>query len=266
MLDLLLEFNNNLRVPPARRYQLSLPGDSEHGEQGKEEGPTIDVSPAAASERLREAKQRLLAGSMTVDECNQLEEALRRGGQLAPRGDFASLLNRVPHSEEAHHTSSEDDLDSTLGFLAPAHEMNYIAAMDNGDGIITRVKERRSTLERDREAQIRNPLSVYNWLKQNQSHIFHHDTEPAPAAKQPTRSTGTRASKRGRASKVREEEMYDDEGIAVDTAPSSAGGRGKRKRDEDGGYRPKGGSGGRTKKKETLTKRTKRTSAAGSAA
>ena len=265
MLDLLLEFNTSIHVPPGRRFKLDLPSDLESGIQEPNDGPILNVDIATASERLTEAKERLLAGTITVDECKQLEESMLRGDHLAPRRHFATLLNTLPHPEEPHHPfSSEDDLDSTLGFLSPDHETEYIATMDSGNGITHRARERRTSVEREREVQIRNPLSVYNWLK-NRAHLLQQqDTEQSTDNKPASRTTGTRTSKRARAP-VREEDMYDEDGIALEVPPPSTW-RGKRKRDEDGGYRPKGGSGGRPRKKDSSSKRAKRGSAAGSAA
>ncbi|KAL1956570.1 hypothetical protein VTO42DRAFT_7041 [Malbranchea cinnamomea] len=261
MLDLLLELNNSIRIPPHHRYKLSLPDDSLRGIGAPEEGPTVHCDPGTARERLREAKERLQAGTMTAEDCRQLEESMLRGEQFAPSAEFAALL-KVPHTE---HTSTEDDLDSTLGFLTPAHETEYVVGMDTGSGGIARASDRRSSIDREREAAFRNPLSVYNWLKKNQPHVFQHDGDSV-SDKPATRSTGTRASKRERAPPPVQEDIYDEDGILIDIPPPS-GGRGKRKRDEDGGYRPKGGSGGRKKKKgDDTSKRAKRASAAGSAA
>lgn len=268
ILDLLLEFNASIHIPPTRRFKLDLPSDVERGIKQPDQGPILNVDAATASERLTEAKERLLAGTMTADECKQLEESMLRGDHLAPRHDFATLLNALHHPDHPPSPSDYDDLESTLGFLTPDHEMEYIAGMDSRNGIIYRACERRTSVEREREVQIRNPLSVYNWLK-NRAHLLNQQQDAAEQAaaessSKPSRTTATRNAKRAR-EPVREEDMYDEDGIALEV-PAPSTGRGKRKRDEDGGYRPKGGSGGRPKKKESSAKRAKRGSVADSAA
>lgn len=267
LLDLLLEFNSSIHIPPSRRFKLDLPSDYERGIKQPDHGPILNVDAATASERLTEAKERLLAGTITADECKQLEESMLRGDHLAPRHDFATLLNALHHPDHPP-CSSDDDLDSTLGFLTPDHEMEYIANMDSGHGIIYSARERRTSVEREREVQIRNPLSVYNWLK-NRAHLLNQQQDAAEQAaaessSKPSRTTANRNVKRAR-EPVREEDMYDEDGIALEV-PAPSTGKGKRKRDEDGGYRPKGGSGGRPKKKDGSGKRAKRGSVTGSAA
>lgn len=224
---------------------------------------------------------------MSPTSARQLEESMLRGEQFVPTNDLSSLLKISPQIEDLHQQSAEeeeshDDLDSTLGFLSPAHETEYTSIMDTaqlGSGIL-KARDRRSSLERGREAVFRNPLSVYNWLKKNQSNVFQqhnasHDGDSV--SDKPTGGTagargggsaGSRGSRRGgaaasasaAAAPAREEDMYDEDGIAIDVAPEGGRGRGKRKREEDTGYRPKGGSGGRGKK------RGKRGSGGGSAA
>ena len=132
-----------------------------------------------------------------------------------------------------------NSLDAYINGQAPtprSHAANTLGAKNN-----------EKSTERDKEAQLRNPVSVYNWLRQNRPTVFLQDNEAA--ADKPARPAGARSSKRNanRDSIVKqEEEMYDDDGIAVDAAT----GRGKRKRDDDTGYRPKGGNSRPTKRKK----------------
>lgn len=274
LLELLLELNSTVRMPPHLRYKLNAPDDSLQEEA--EGALPLDCDATTAREKLREARDELLAGETSPDECRQLEESILRNDQFAPASNLTTLL-KVPHTENEQNTS-EDDLASALGFLAPEHEAEYATLLDGGTGVIPRASERRSSTDRDRETVSRNPVSVFNWLKKHQPNAFHHDGESV-AEKQGSRTTGSRTSKRATAAQApREDDAYDDQGVLLDVPATGKGagagggagggaGRGKRKRDDDGGYRPKGGSGGRKKKKEdTGTKRAKRSSAAGSTA
>ncbi|EQL29590.1 hypothetical protein, variant [Blastomyces dermatitidis ER-3] len=250
LLEALLELNNSIRVPPELRYNLDLPGsklprlhspEPEHYQQESYDTET-------AREALRVAKERLLAGEIKADQCRRLEESLLQSENFAPAVQYSSLL-KVPHTTSSihgDHPAMKCDMDSTLGFLSPEHETEYAAALDAASAGEPRpAGKSASAASRDREAAIRNPVSVINWLRKHQ---------PSKRA-----STHTR----------KDEDIYDEDGILIDVPATGGGsggggGRGKRKRDEDGGYRPKGGSGGRSrKKKEDAPKRAKRSSAAG---
>ncbi len=136
-------------------------------------------------------------------------------------------------------------------------EEQYLSSLDayiNGEALNPRLhvtnslgaKGHEKSAERDREAQLRNPVSVYNWLRHHKPGVFLQDNE---ATDKPARPAGARSSKRNanRDAVVKEEEeMYDEEGIAMDTG----GSRGKRKREDDTGYRPKGGNSRPTKRKK----------------
>ncbi|OJD13739.1 hypothetical protein AJ78_05831 [Emergomyces pasteurianus Ep9510] len=279
LLEALLELNSSIRVPPELRYNLDLPGsklprlhspEPEHHQQ-----ETYDIE--TAREALRVAKARLLAGEINPDQCRRLEESLLQSENFAPAVQYSSLL-KVPHTtSSAHgdHPAMECDMDSTLGFLSPEQEIEYCAALDAAAaGEHKPVLKSVSAASRDREAAVRNPVSVINWLRKHQPQVFLQDADAA-AEKPPPRSNNPRSSKRASTHARKEEDIYDEDGILVDPpvggggsggggGGSGGGSRGKRKRDEDGGYRPKGGSGGRSrKKKEDAPKRAKRGSAAG---
>ena len=161
-------------------------------------------------------------------------------------------------AQRAHN--GDASLGETTGFLTAKQEEQYLNGLDayiNGQAPNPRFhvantlgsKGQEKSAERDREAQLRNPVSVYNWLRQHKPGVFLQDNE---ASDKPARPAGARSSKRNanRDSIVKqEEEVYDEEGIAVDTG----GARGKRKREDDTGYRPKGGNSRPTKRKKEDT-------------
>ncbi|KAG5294702.1 hypothetical protein I7I48_11352 [Histoplasma ohiense] len=274
LLEALLELNSSIRVPPKLRYNLDLPGsklprvgspDPEHHQQ-----ESYDIE--TAREALRVAKARLLAGEIKPDQCRRLEESLLQSENFAPAVHYSSLL-KVPHTTSSR-PAMESDVDSNLGFLSPEHEIEYSAALDAATSGEPRPTGKSvSAASRDREAAVRNPVSVINWLRKHQPQVFLQDADAA-SEKPPPRSNNPRSSKRASTHTRKEEDVYDEDGILIDTPLGGGGGggsgggtRGKRKRDEDGGYRPKGGSGGRSrKKKEDAPKRAKRSSAAGAAA
>ena len=120
-------------------------------------------------------------------------------------------------------------------------------------------------MERDRDMALRNPVSVYNWLRKHQPQVFLQDNEMQ--SEKAAKGASSRTSKRASASIKQEPELYDDDGIAVDAGSSS---RGKRKRDDDGGYRPKGGNSRPAKRKKdestTSAKKAKKPASTTSAA
>ncbi|PGH10936.1 hypothetical protein AJ79_05182 [Helicocarpus griseus UAMH5409] len=278
LLEALLELNSSIRVPPELRYNLDLPGSKlpklhspEPSGYDTQKGHDIET----AREALHVAKERLLAGEITADQCRRLEESFLQSRNFAPAVQYSSLL-KVPHttsSVNGDHPAMECDMDSTLGFLNPEHEIEYSAALDAAAAGEPTPADRPAPASRDREAAAKNPVSVINWLRKHQPQVFLQDADTA-SEKPPPRSNNPRSSKRTSTHARKEEDIYDDDGILMDVPVGSAGGsggggagggnRGKRKRDEDGGYRPKGGSGGRSrKKKEDAPKRAKRGSAAG---
>lgn len=164
--------------------------------------------------------------------------------------------------------AAEDDEAITSGFPVPQEEERYLEELDSfvnrgeptirSAGVVAAAAADRLS-EKDRETALKNPVSVYNWLRKHQPQVFLQDNEP-PTEKASARSATSRPSKRGSTVK-QEPELYDEDGFAIDPTASL---RGKRKRDDDGGYRPKGGSGRPSKRKKeegsVSTKKTKRAS------
>ena len=132
------------------------------------------------------------------------------------------------------------------------------------------MKEREK--ERDRDLAIRNPVSVYNWLKRNQSKILVHDHEAGPpdresalahpAGETPNSApTGGAKQKRGSVkksapSRLGELHQQDDAESAFGSstrgdAPNSTSKKRRKTNDEDGPYKGKvagAGKGGKRKR------------------
>ena len=260
LLEVLLEFNDNPHVEPNLRFGLNAPEDATSLPTPERDLPPNDDS-ALATTALQNAKSDMAAGRINTEDYPSLEDAVKQGRAFAATNDYPSLL-KVPHTapqSNEQRQSAEGRLEDSLGFLTPEHETEYYLALDSrlGDEAaaqqLNRAPERPLALERDREAALRNPVSVYNWLRRNQPHIFFHDNENA------SEKSSTRPARSSKKTQARKEEEHDEDTASVDTGPTSNP-KTKRKRDEDSGYRPKGGSNRSRKKKDDGTSSSRRTS------
>ena len=208
--------------------------------------------------RMRKARYQLQTGEMTAMQYQDVKDEILESPYFAPEESYADLTqfatNTATHSGEEKDTINH----SMVPYLSSRQEDQYRQSIDAYLNEETGHPRAHATLssgasssdkaaQREREMQLRNPVSVYNWLRKNKPSVFLQDNESA--ADKPARTTGSRSSKRNanRDSIVKQEpELYDEDGIAVD-APS---GRGKRKRENDSGYRPKGGNARPTKRKK----------------
>lgn len=216
--------------------------------------PPVSHDAASAKLALHKAKAKLKAREISPDTYSAVEDEVRQSKVFAPGLQLSSLLE-VPHTEPGDNPSIDGEMETKLGFLDPDEEAKYLGALDSqlGDSTaITPLKTNQpsesSTVDTEKEAALQNPVSVYNWLRKHQPHVFLQDNEPNPE-KPPSRPSNAKGTKR----KVRkEEDFYDEDGIALDldTVTVASNSRGKRKRDEDGGYRPKGGSSRPSKKRK----------------
>jgi hypothetical protein len=194
----------------------------------------------------------LKKGKISMSDYCRMEGSLRRSKEFQPSKSYSSLLE-LPYATAATSCGIGDDEAISSGFPAPKEEERYLEELDalmdgsatsRSAGVMAGAAVDRLS-EKDRETALKNPVSVYNWLRKHQPQVFLQDNEPQ-AEKASARSATSRASKRGSTVK-QEPELYDEDGIAIDV---TAGSRGKRKRDDDGGYRPKGGSGRPSKRKK----------------
>lgn len=242
---------------------------------------TSEIKSAKAA--LREARLELKAGEMSPTAYRDLELSILSNKSFRPYRSYAELDQTVPHAAPSTYyyepRYENGDRPLPLGYPTPHHEeqiyqmlptrkfspiyaptnptarASATAAFDPFEPF-PQIRTDPRTAERDRDMAIRNPMSVYNWLRKNQPQVFLQDNEVN--SEKSTRGAGPRSSKRDRTSKggivvkkekTEEEDLaYDEDGIAVETLTTK--GRGKRKRDEDGGYRPKGGSNRPSKRKK----------------
>ncbi|PWY79362.1 hypothetical protein BO94DRAFT_558560 [Aspergillus sclerotioniger CBS 115572] len=254
LLEVLLEFNDSLHVSPSLRYDLSAPEDDSFLPPPERDIPKSYSDPDVASSVLQDARGRLTAGRMSSEAYREVEDDVKRGQAFAPQMQYTSLT-KFPHSgplqpedPDAYNPAQE------LGFLTPEYETEYCLALDAKLGDeealdqLVCIARKPSLAERERDAALRSHVSVHNWLRQNQPQIFLQDNENA-SEKSGSRPSNLRASKRAPAPSRKDEDTYDDDSI-LETASTSGGTKGKRKRDEDTGYRPKGGSSRSNRKKK----------------
>lgn len=246
------------------RYDLRSPADHKHG---NDEANTTFTEEDAHLE-LHKARIQLQAGDINVAQYREIETLVLKSAEFAPTNSYSELLSLAPPPEHATD-KSDNGTPFSSGFLSVKQEEQYLQGIDaylNGttpnprphatNTLGSRIAEK--SAERERETQLKNPVSVYNWLRKHQPQVFLQDNE-AGTEKTP-RVTGSRSSARRSANKdtiKQEQKDYDDDGFAADSAPAS---KGKRKRDDDGGYRPKGGASRNSKRRKESRDETARPS------
>jgi IEC3 subunit of the Ino80 complex, chromatin re-modelling len=257
-----MEFNDSLHIPPNMRYDLTLPGETSHHLTSEDEDvPPSTYTTTAAKSALKEARTELDSGEITSDTYRRLEKGVKRSTAFRPAVQYESLRHIIQPDWVFSLDGHDEDPSLLLNFnyLTPDHEHEYLLGIDaklgdsNAEVQLKQLPEKSTIDEREREANLQNPNSVYNWLRRNTPQVFLQDNENTSEKGAIQRPTNARSSKRASLARqpAKEEDMYDEDGIALDVpAPSAT--KGKRKREEDSGYRPKGGraSTGR-KKKET---------------
>ena len=208
---------------------------------------------------LREAEAEVAGGTLPPEDYRKMENAVKHGKVFAPEMQYTSLLktgHTVPHQENQRLTE-EQEMEQTLGFFTPEHEADHYLTLDAklGDESarlqLDRAPEKALLAERERERELsmNSAVSVYNWLRKNQPQIFLQDNE-VTSEKSASRPANLRSSKRVSGQVRKNEDTYDEDGVLVEVGSTSGSARGKRKRDEDTGYRPKGGGGRGSRKKK----------------
>ena len=250
--------NDLARLPPHLRYDLRSPPPEESAVPGLIGGqsPTKAYEFESARAVLEEAKSELAAGQMSPQSYNKLEADLMESiNQPKTLGQLSASTHTPARSLPRNQLPFDIGESSPVGYLSPAHEEEYLAILDStldstqngGQNLLPshpiRANEKH---EREREAALKNPVSVYNWLRKHQPQVFLQDNESQP--EKPDRRSNS-STKMGKRSSIapKQEEVIDEEGILI-PIPVEASSKVKRKR-EDESYRPKGGNSRPTKKK-----------------
>lgn len=259
LLDLLLDINDASRIPPPLHFDLrSPPPEASEVLNLEADNPSLDsYAPFAAGTALAEAQADLASGELSPASYSRVVAAL--ANKLKPK--HLSALQGTPHTTLASVAlgALPDDVSSETppGYLTPTHEDDYLFALDSFLGnspVNSRISASHNHMrvgekgfEREKEAQVRNPVSVYNWLRKHQPQVFLQDNETTSDKSSAKLINPSKAAKRPSIVAKLEQEILDEEGYLLGEPLGST--KGKRKR-EDEPYRPKGGSSRPAKRKK----------------
>jgi hypothetical protein len=265
LLDMLLDINEQTRAPARLRFNLD---------------PTNTVAPAVAEpepealrQQLQDLREAAASGAISQEEYISRAELLHNSQALRQTlKSLAALEARVPHTTRAdlpgHPVDGIDLTEHAPGYMSSAQEEEYLAALDQvladpdfdvalQEGRPIRHAASHPPLS-EKDLTVRNPDSVYNWLRKHQPQVFlqdkdaaHHDimSEKAAPAKGNSRKSIKRESAVGGGTPGPRD--HDDD----DSVAGEAGGKGRRKTtgggagEDDTAYRPKGGSSRPAKRK-----------------
>ena len=242
-MDMLLDINDSPQIPFERRIDLSL--DDEDDEDDDE------------------------TDSDDSDSTQKPTKSLRKLIQEVPHQSYEEYVQRVPELQE--DLEPEDSQTYPTSFLSADDLDEYLYKLDMRLGIKPKPTLAPTALGTNNVTTppanfaLRNPTSVYNWLRRNAPKTFlqdlekdkdkdKDDREKEDGRKRKGGASRKRQSTAGRKDKEREKETaepmdWDEEG-GYD-APATGTLKGKRQRDEDGGYRPKAGSSRPAKKRKS---------------
>lgn len=240
LLELLLDINDSPQIPPERRFDLNAneEDDTEEEEEEEEEDPSKPT------------------------------KSLKRLVKDVPHYSFAEFVEMYP--EALDQLQHQDPELYPSAFLTADDVDNYLAEVDSRLKLTTKPTVPPSTPDPDMAAAnfaMRNPTSVYNWLRRHAPKTFLQDLEKEKdkdkdrdhddGGKERGGGGGKRKSGVSRGSKKQssarhegagEGKEWEEETQGYDDQPFGSV-RGKRKRDDDGGYRPKGGASRPVKKR-----------------
>ncbi|KAI4158374.1 MAG: hypothetical protein LQ342_007504 [Letrouitia transgressa] len=275
-LELLLTVNSSNILPTPLRYTLSPSPPNTPPSLSPDSPPKdqpLPPSPRTAHRALREARIELRRGEISPTAFEDLESKLQP--VLNEPSSLSQIIKETPHTtlESVSPAALPLHLDET--YLDPTAEEDYLQKLD-ADLVTGNWRTQpfasnlRSEKDHSRDLSLNNPSSVYNWLRVNRPETFADSADPPGAnheGKQhhqqqhkgsvgskasPNAHTGgsRRESKRERAASsvtatVKQElEMLDEDGNVIGGMSDmpGVGTRGKRKREGDEAYRPKGGS------------------------
>ena len=225
VLDLLLSLNTSDRLAPSLRYEIHTPPLSPTSSELPTDGKTSLGQKEVPIEVVREAASTPLSQLSSIPH-SSLETCLATG-QLP--SDIRDPMPEV--------------------YMDLRHEEDYLhALLEEADGLVASGPSNATkAYEREREAALKNPVSVYNWLRKHQPGVFLQDGETSGDKKEKIPKEG-RTGKKG---KDRAEEL-DEDGLVVGSL--LVDGKVKRKRDDDA-YRPKGGNNRPSKRKKISVER-----------
>lgn len=240
LLDLLEDLNSRPQIPARLRYDLQPP------EIAKASQPT-QIEPyttSSAQTALKAARKRLWLGQMNLVEYRELEDGIVASPAFKAMKSYIELRKLAPTTGLASASVVDDPPNAYGGILSSRQEEEYMKGLDTflaGSSAVPRPHSAKHntarglerSIEREKEMQLRNPVSVYNWLRKHQPQVFLQDNESHPEKEKKPRPAK-------RTSTTLKQEPDDEDSLMADVGGSAS--RGKRKRDDDAGYRPKGGN------------------------
>lgn len=263
ILEILLDINDTARIPSFLRYDLRSPSPSDTAI------PSLETpDPDAIQQRMQELRAELVAKTITPEEYAQKIGHLNSSDTILtkPRS-LATLEATVPHTTEAPDPLPEGLMlgENAPGYMSPNHEEEYLLAADSiladptydeaaAAGRPLRIPPSQP-LPTDKDLTLRNPDSVYNWLRKHAPQVFlqdkdaaHHENMSEKSTARPS-GTGGRGGKKGAAARSpgakTDQDLDEDLGFVPETgtaAPEGKTGRSRKVKQEDEPYRPKGGS------------------------
>ncbi|XPS69565.1 hypothetical protein M3J09_001833 [Ascochyta lentis] len=264
LLDALLDFNTQPRVSARQRFDLSDPTSSTPAL-----APTPALTAEAAQQRLHELREQLNAGTITPDQYTHHADQLHTAQAIQHvQTSLATLEATVPHTTLTDLSTLPDGIDLSEhapGYMSPAHEEEYLLALDQllDDAAFDPANPHTRTLHlgpsqpplSEKELTIRNPDSVYSWLRKNQPQVFLQDKD-APHHD----NVSEKAAPKGGSKKARQSNVGGggsgtpgpkDDHDGDDSAAPEAKAKGKKGggNPDDTAYRPKGGSSRPAKRK-----------------
>ena len=254
---MLLEVNESSRIPPNLRYDLRSPTPSESAVPALEPD-VLPHDPSSARAAFEEAKQELTAGMLSPERYKSLEaeyaaifspKSLSRLSKTTPH----TVLDFPPSTDLPHDLGAPNP----TGYMTLSHEEEYLSTLDAAleaselgtqPPPLSHPIRSNEKHEKERDAALRNPVSVYNWLRKHQPQVFLQDNESPPEKPTPKPQAITRTPKRSSIIPKQETDIFDDDGFLIGGIPEAST-RSKRKRDDEP-YRPKGGNNRVSKKKK----------------
>jgi hypothetical protein len=252
LLDLLLDVNNSAQIPADKRIDLTT------------ETPALTAVPGliTTEELARTSEFNTPRGQAIYNEISNIlaERAAEKVASKSPKS-FAHLMVTTAHMstsspllrpEVLSSLEPPEGYSSPLSYLSPDQIDDYIYDVEAAIGHVPPVPVP-APQSPHHELALRNPHSVYNWLRRNEPKIFLQDGEGSE------KSNGKPGSLRGAGKRMSMPapsrpdalEIVEEDGMSYDP---TVGGlepvKGKRKREDDGGYHPKSGApaDGRTKR------------------
>ncbi|KAF1950912.1 hypothetical protein CC80DRAFT_496437 [Byssothecium circinans] len=247
--------NDTARLPAPLRVDLRSLAEIEAADPSLPTDPT----PETVQQKLHDLREELASGAITAEDYARKAERLHSSQQVQPLRTLASLEEKVPHTTDVPEPPIDgiDLTEAAPGYMTPAHEEEYLLAIDLAiidpsyhpharDGRPLRMLPTQAPPS-EKDLTVRNPSSVYNWLRKNQPQVFLQDKDPQHPENVSEKSaarTGNAGGRNKRPSAThgtpgpKTDHEDDDTGFVPETGKSrkSKGG------DDDSAYRPKGGS------------------------